>query len=244
MLFTVLSGKKYELLRQRKEVAVIAIFYLLHIVSAFLSKDRAEGFSWVVVRMPLFVFPVSLGLVFIKQALKERILYAYAVITTITVLVCILWSVYKSISLNDPSQLYNDNLTNIIDKQSVYIALLVNLAVFSFGYLISIKSALVSKRAGGGGGIYACLFVLLVANFLIASRISIATLYGSILLVAVWRAIQRKKGLQLGIIAASVAAAWIILVNFFPKTVNRFGSWDIPVTIIPVKAVKVILTWR
>lgn len=210
--------EKLEALRRRREVAVMALFYLLHIVSALLSDDQAEGFSWTVIRMPLFVFPVSIGLVYIKQVLKERILYAYGVITTITVLVCIIWSAYSAISLNDPSLLYNDNLTYRIDKQSVYIALLVNLAVFSFGYLLSIRSALVSKK----GWIYACFFVLLVGNFLMASRMAITTLYGSIILVAVWRAIQKKKGLQLGVIAVSIAAALFLFVNFFPKTVNRF----------------------
>ncbi len=211
-------SEKFRLMHRRPEAIAMALFYVLHIVSAFLSKNQEEGFSWAVVRMPLFVFPVSLGLVFIKQALKERILFSYAVITTITVLLCIIYAGYQSISLQDASLLYNDNLTNLIDKQSVYIALLVNLAVFSFGYLISIKSALVSRK----GWIYACFFVLLVGNFLMASRIAITTLYGSIILVAVWRAIQKKKGLQLGIIAASIVVAWIVLVSFFPKTVNRF----------------------
>ena len=51
---------------------------------------------------------------------------------------------------------------------------------------------------------------------------AITTLYGCIILVAVWRAIQKKKGLQLGIIAVSIAAALFLFVNFFPKTVNRF----------------------
>jgi O-antigen ligase len=137
--------QKFQLLRQRREVVAMTLFYLLHIVSSYLSVDRAEGFSWTVMRLPLIVFPVSLGLVFIKQALKERILYLYAVATTITLLVCIISAGYRSIFYNDISLMYNDNLTFLIDKQSVYIALLVNVAVFSFGYLISIKSVLVSK---------------------------------------------------------------------------------------------------
>jgi O-antigen ligase len=210
--------EKFNLLRRRKEVMAMVLFYLLHIVSSLLSNDVSEGFSWVLIRMPLFVFPVSLGLVFIKQALKERILYAYGIITTVTMLVCILWSGCQSIKLNDASLLYNDNLTDILDKQSVYMALLVNLAVFSFGYILSIGSALVRKK----WWIYACFLVLLIANFLLASRISITVLYGSILLVAVWQAIKKRKLLQLGIIAVSIAAVWVILVSFFPKTVNRF----------------------
>jgi O-antigen ligase len=210
--------EKFNLLRKRKEVAAMVLFYLLHIVSSLLSNDVQEGFSWVLIRMPLFVFPVSLGLVFVKQALKERILYAFSIITTVTMLVCILWEGYQSIKLNDASLLYNDNLTDLLDKQSVYMALLVNVAVFSLGYLLSIGSALLRKK----WWVYACFFVLLIANFLLASRISITVLYGSILLVAVWQAIKKRKLLQLGIIAVSIGAVWVVLVSFFPKTVNRF----------------------
>ena len=210
--------QKYELLRQRKEVIGMVLFYLLHVVSMFLSKDRAEGFSWVVIRLPLLAFPVMLGMLYIKQALKERILYAYAVITTITILICTVWAVSQSISRNDVTLIYNDNLTNLIDKQSIYIALLVNLAVFSFGYLLWTRSTVISNK----GLVYVSLFILLVANFLLASRISIIMLYGSIICVAFWWAIQQKKYLSLGLIVAGMAATGFLLVNFFPKTVNRF----------------------
>ena len=210
--------EKLYLLRKRKEVAVMIAFYLLHIISSFLSNDVAEGFSWVVIRMPLFVFPVSMGLVFIKQELKERILYAYSVITTIMLLIGMVLSVIQSIRLKDVTLLYNDNITIFMDKQSVYIALLVNVAVFCFGYLLSIKSSLVSKK----GWVYACIFVLLVANFLLASRISIISLYSCILLVAIGRAIQKKKTRQLVIIVAAIVVGLVLLENFFPKTVNRF----------------------
>jgi O-antigen ligase len=210
--------EKYDLLRRRKEIIGMVLFYLLHVVSMFLSKDRAEGFSWVVIRLPLLAFPVIFGLLYIKQALKDRILYAYAVITTVTMLICIVWAVSQSISKDDVTLLYNDNLTIILDKQSIYIALLVNLAVYSFGYLLWIRSALISKK----GLVYASLFILLVANFILASRISIIMLYGSIICVAIWWAIRQKKFLPLGIIVVGIAAAGFLLVNFFPKTVNRF----------------------
>lgn len=210
--------EKYDLLRRRKEIAGMVLFYLLHIVSALVSKDIAEGFSWVVIRMPLLVFPITLGLVYIKQALKERILYAYAVITTITVLVSIVWATFQSISYDDASLLYNDNLTYLLDKQSVYMAFFINLAVFSFGYLLSIKSTMVTKR----GLVYISFFILLVANFLLASRIAIAILYGSIITVAVYTVIQKRKLMQLGLIVAGMAIVGFLLVNLFPKTINRF----------------------
>jgi O-antigen ligase len=61
-----------------------------------------------------------------------------------------------------------------------------------------------------------------VANFLLASRMAIIILYGSIVLVAAWRALQKKKFMQLGLVVISVAVAWLLLVNIFPKTLNRF----------------------
>lgn len=210
--------EKFYLLRKRREVVVMALFYLLHIVSAYFSKDQAEGFSWVVVRMPLFVFPVSLGLVYIKQALKERMIWVFSVITTLTLLICIIWSVYQSVSLQQASLLYNDNLTILTDKQSIYIALLVNLAVFGFGYLLAIQSKVISGKML----VYVCLFILLVSNFLLASRIAIITLYGSIICAAVWNAIQKKKFKLLGVVVAAVAVTGITLVSLFPKTLNRF----------------------
>lgn len=211
--------EKFYLLRQRREVLVMIAFYLLHIVSALLSNDVAEGFSWVLIRLPLFVFPVSMGLVFIKQELKERILYAYSVITTIMLLICMGWSVIQSIRLHDVTLLYNDNITDFfMDKQSVYIALMVNVAVFCFGYLLRVKSSFVSKK----GWVYTCIFILLVANFLLASRVSIISLYSCIILVAIAGAIKKRKTKQLIFVVAAMVAGLVVLVNFFPKTVNRF----------------------
>jgi O-antigen ligase len=70
--------------------------------------------------------------------------------------------------------------------------------------------------------VYVSLFILLVANFLLASRISIISLYGSIILVAVWQAIQKKKLMHLGLIVVGMVTTGFLLVYFFPKTVNRF----------------------
>jgi len=210
--------EKLSLLRQRKEVLAMAAFYLLHIVSSLCSKDVAEGFSWTVMRIPLFAFPVAFGFVYIKQALKERILFAYAVITTITLLFCFVWGFVASVANNDYSLLYNDNLTHVLDKQSVYIALLANIAIFSFVYLLYVKSPLVAKK----GLVYVSLFILLMAVFFLASRIALITLFGSAICVAVWYTIQKRKLKLLGLLAAGIVAVLVLLITVFPKTWNRF----------------------
>jgi O-antigen ligase len=210
--------EKYNLLRQRREVAAMALFYLLHIVSSLCSKNVAEGFSWTVMRLPLFVFPVSMGLVYIKPALKERVLYAYAVVTTITIIFCFIWSIIASVISSDISLMYDDNFTYALDKQSIYVALLCNVAIFAFGYLLAIKSKLVTRK----GWVYASMMILLVANFFLASRIGLITLFGSIVCVAVWRIVQKRKLKLLGLVAAGLVAVVVLLITVFPKTWGRF----------------------
>jgi len=210
--------EKWQLLRQRKEVVAMAVFYLLHIVSSLCSKNVAEGFSWTVMRMPLFVFPVSMGFVYIKQPLKERILFAYAVITTITILFCFIWGIVASVVNDDIAFLYNDNLTIAIDKQSIYIALLANVAIFSFVYLLYIKSPLVAKK----GLVYAGLFILLMAIFFLASRIALITLLSSAVCAAVWYIVHKRKLKLLGWVGAGIVTIVVLLITVFPKTWNRF----------------------
>jgi O-antigen ligase len=210
--------EKLSLLRQRKEVWAMAAFYLLHIVSSLCSKDVGEGFSWTVIRMPLFVFPVAFGIVYIKPALKERILFAYSVITTISMLFCFVWGFVASVATNDYSLLYNDNLTNPLDKQSIYMALLANIAIFSFVYLLYIKSPLVAKK----GLVYISLFILLMAIFFLASRIALITLFGSAICVAIRYIIQKRKLKLLGVLVAGIVAVLVLLITVFPKTWNRF----------------------
>jgi len=210
--------EKARLLRQRTEVILIILFYLVHIVSAFLSKNRTEGFTDLGMRLPLLAFPVIFGWMYIRQALKERILYAYALITVLVVLFCIIYGLIQYYNTDNAGLLYNDSLTVIIDKQSVYIAMMVNLAIFSFAYLMNIQSHLIVKRAT----VYVGMFILLVANFLLASRIGITILYTSVIGYAVYYMVKEKKVLLGLALVTGLLIGAFLLVKLFPKTVNRF----------------------
>jgi O-antigen ligase len=211
-------SEKFDLLRKRKEIVLMVLLFLQHIISALLSKNQQEGFSWVTLRLPLVTFPIIIGLLYIKKALKDRILYAYAVITAMVVIICMVTSFIQYFSTGDASLVYNDNFTQIIEKQSVYIALLGNLAIFSFGYLLATNSPLIDKKSI----VYTCLLFLLVANFLLASRIGIITLYSSIFCFAVWYAIKKKRFIPVIAVVLGVGVIWLLLFNLFPKTLNRF----------------------
>jgi O-antigen ligase len=95
---------------------------------------------------------------------------------------------------------------------------MVNAAIFGYAYLLSLRSALVSKRAF----VYTGIFVLLIANFLLASRTNITILYTSIFCYTAWYAIKKRRFMPFIGVVAAVGIAWLLLVNFFPKTINRF----------------------
>jgi Lipid A core - O-antigen ligase and related enzymes len=209
---------KKRLLRQRKDVLIILLFYLLHIISAFLSDNKKEGFSYLVLRLPLLAFVLVLGWVYINQALKERILVAYAIITTLVLLFCIIWQLFQYQATGNAAILYNDSLTGIIDRQSVYVANMVNMAIFAIIYLVSIGSAMLPKRIL----VYAAMLVLLVANFLLASRIGITILYSTLFCLAVIYIIKKRKFVAGAAFVVALAAAGFVLVQVFPKTINRF----------------------
>jgi len=64
-------SEKWRVLRQRKEVMFMLLFYLLHILSALLSHNREEAFKMLVLRLPLLVFPLSFGLLNVQKTITQ-----------------------------------------------------------------------------------------------------------------------------------------------------------------------------
>src|SRR5450432_1344524 len=71
--YNTLAAKK-QLLRQRKAILFMLLFFLFHIVSALLSVNRQEAMRLLAMRIPLLIFPLSMGLIAIREELKDRIL--------------------------------------------------------------------------------------------------------------------------------------------------------------------------
>lgn len=215
-------AEKRRLLAARKEMLLMILFYLLHIVSAMFSQDKKEAFTMLALRMPLLIFPLSLGLVYIRPLLKNRILFSYGLVVTIAGVVCLVYALVKYSSTGDSVWLYNDSLTYAIKMQSSYFALVVTVAIFSFIYLLGWLSgrykilALVSTA------------FLLVIHFMLASRISMTILYTGLLILAGWY-IVRTVRTRLGVLVVGGLLACVLLcIKFFPKTLNRFRELEYP----------------
>ncbi|MBC7423140.1 MAG: O-antigen ligase family protein, partial [Ferruginibacter sp.] len=208
---------KWAILKNGKEIMLILIFFLLNLGSALLSANQKEGISFAGIRLSLLIIPVAIGTIYIKPILKERLIFAFAVATAFAAVGVLLWGIWQSIKYSDLSLLYNDNLSNIINLQSIYFAMLINLAIFSFVYLLTKKSALINTNA-----IIPVLFILFIVHFLLASRIAIIMLYGSIFVFAMVYIVSKKKILEGMTLILGLLLGSFLLVKFFPKTINRF----------------------
>jgi O-antigen ligase len=209
---------KISLLKQRKAVLLMILFYLLHLISAFFSVNKNEAVTLLGIRIPLLMFPIAFGLIYIRQELKERILLAYSLVTTIASIICSITALIKANHLHESAFLYNDSLSEAIGKQSIYFALMVNLSIFSYVYLLVINSKALAYKAS----VYLALFFLLIINFLLASRIAIADLYLSLLVFAVFYMIKKRKFLEGATLIMGLLIGCFLLLKFFPKTLNRF----------------------
>ena len=113
-------GEKIRLLKQRKAILLMILFYLLHVVSTLISSNKEEALRILALRAPLIVFPLSIGLVYIKKEMKERILLCYCFTVTVAAVACLVNAVVNAQTFHQSQFLYNDNLTLAIGKQSIY----------------------------------------------------------------------------------------------------------------------------
>lgn len=215
--------EKKHLLRNRPAIMIIIAFSLYHIISALVSDNKEEGFHAIQLRSPLLLLPVALGLIYITSPLKKRILNLYALLITLASLICFVYAVWQYSQTGNAGLLYNDSLTLAIGKQSSYVALMVNIAIGSYVYLLVNESAI--KRAW----IIAAISWLLIFQFLLASRLEITFLVISALAFAInYYFIRHHRKTQGLLLLSGLLIVAIILVNLFPKTINRFREMEYP----------------
>ncbi|HVU55834.1 MAG TPA: O-antigen ligase family protein [Puia sp.] len=211
-------SEKARLLRRRKEMLFMILFYLLQVVSALLSANKDEAMVMLVRRLPLLVFPLFIGLLYIREELKDRILLSYCFFTTVAAIVCLLYAYYQFRQYNDPGYLFSDNLTKAIGRESVYIGMVVNLALFTYVYLLQKQSFAIEYK----GLVFLSIAFLLVFHYMLASHIAIITLYSGFLVFAAWSGIKEKQYLKGSILVVLLLVAGFLLIRFFPRTLESF----------------------
>ena len=213
-------------LKERKDLWLVIAFYLWNVVSCLLSGNLAEGLSTVQLRLPLLVFPLSVGSWRLKEAVRDRILLCYAVVHTLASLACLAGALVQCrVHGGDTQFLYDDSLSDLAHIQSVYFALMTEIAVFIYIYLLVKQSPLVTGKAALW--VYAGIIFLLIFHFMLASRIGLILMYSGVLAFAGWYFFVRTRKWQqgLGLIVLLLVCLGAFM-HFFPKTINRFHELE------------------
>jgi O-antigen ligase len=209
---------KGSLLQERKHIAAMVLFFLVVVVSLFASENQDRGWRYLDSRLALCYLPISVGLIQTRKEFRDNVLLGFAAVTTLACAVLLAYGLYRALSLERPDLLYSDSLTELIERQAIYIALLVTLAIFIFGYHLFYLAGTRRKTAL----LIGATVLLFVTSYLLASRNMMVMLYGTTIGFLLYYMLQQRKYVQgvalLAVLLIGVASAFYL----FPKTANRF----------------------
>ncbi len=137
ILFAITQGsikQKLHLFKERKHLWFMLAFALWLIASFFLSENHSDGLRSLQLRLPLILFPLSIGLMQLTKELRDTILLGIAIIVSVSCLASLCWSIYRYMQENNSAWLYNDALSYLIGQQSIYTSLFVNISIYIFTY--------------------------------------------------------------------------------------------------------------
>ncbi|WP_210465435.1 O-antigen ligase family protein [Rufibacter roseolus] len=215
--FTLSSLKeKWETLKQRPYIQGMLLFFLALVISTLLSDDIARGLHHLKIRLPLLLFPASLGLLQLRKVFKDKVLLSFAVITTLVALVCIGSSIYAASTAHRTDYLYNDALTGITRQQSIYMALATNIALFIFAKEIFFG------RSKYKMGMLLAVVLLFAFSYLLASRIMFALLLLATLGFSFYYIIKERKILEGLTLVLGLAIGTVVINKLMPSTFNRY----------------------
>jgi O-antigen ligase len=208
--------EKWQLLKRRKHIIGMLIFYGFLVVSVLLSEDKDAGLHHLKLRLPLLLLPLGIGLLDLRRAFLEKVLLSFATITCLVLFVCLLSSIYFSGFFARPEFLYNDALTVLLERQSIYIALLVNISIFIFA-----RSIFYSDNKKKGLLVLGTIFLYAIA-YLLASRIMFAWLLVVTVSFSFYYVIRHKKLLEGMTLVLGLVIGTVVVYKMLPLTFNRY----------------------
>jgi len=208
--------RKWQLLKERKYLVWMFLFFTMIVTSVFLSSNFNKGLRYLDPRLPLAYFPLSVGLLQLKKETKDKILLGFAWLTTLIMFFCLCWSLNRSGFFKRPEFLYNDSFTDILNQQSIYISLLVNLSIYIFTYHI------LYKKSRNRGWMVLVVIFLFAISYLLASRNLMLVLYITTIAFAFYYIFKQKKYLEGATLILGLLLGVFMIFKLFPKTFNRY----------------------
>lgn len=198
----------------------ISALYFLNIVGLLYTDNLDKGFRHLFLQLPILVFPLMLaGRRFTRKEF-HGLIWTFILSCFVASVVGFIGGYYLFLQTGDSGYLYSDNITISINKQAIYFAVYINVALVSLIYLLFTFSFSKLKKAG----LIFLIFFLLIEIFILASRISIGVLVILIIIGVIYYIIQTRR-FAVGIGLAIIGIGFLLtLAVLFPKTVNRFKS--------------------
>ncbi len=211
--------EKKELLKNRPALWFMGSFFILLVISGFLLSDNIDfAKKSLQLRLPLLLFPLTLGLITLSERVRDKILLGIAIIVTISCLASLLYSIYQSVKFNDKAWLYNDAVSFFIGQQSIYTSLLVNISIYILGYFL-----LFSNQYSRYKRLFLISIIFLLGfSYMLASRNMMLALCATIFIVTFVYIFKRKKYLKGFSLLLGLLLSFFMIYKFLPNTINRF----------------------
>lgn len=210
---------KLSFLNNKVLLGVIA-FYLIMMFSALFSNDKKEAIAILVRRLPLLFLPLSFYLINFKKEIWNKISLFYAITAGFATIFGFSYGVFCYFKTNDSGFLYNDNISEILGRQAVYLALYVSIAIviliIHFNHNFEIKKF--------KPFIFITIIWLIFILFMLASRAAMLGLFIVFVISITNYIIRKKKYLEGVLLIFCIIVGFVLMSKLFPKTLNRFNG--------------------
>ncbi|MDX1628612.1 MAG: O-antigen ligase family protein, partial [Fulvivirga sp.] len=208
-------GQKIKMASQRLEVWLFASYFLITVLGMVHTSDVGTGWKFIEMRLLIFLLPPVLYTSSLSKESVDQLLKAFLFTCAGVIFVGLIISYINYAKDGDTGFFFNDNLVMFFGMKAAYFAIYINICIVICFYFL--------QRNFSKYGWYFLLAFLIVAQLLLATRISILTL---IILSAVYMTyLITRQGLKTAtVMLLAVIGLGIASIFLFPQTVNRFKS--------------------
>lgn len=200
---------------------ISTIPFLIYFLSLLITENISAGLKEIESKLGLILFPIIFGLLHPSNKNIDSILRWTIFLTCAYPIVGFINQYYIVQETGDTGYFYNDNLVTLFNKQAVYFAYFINTALLYLVYFVSKKDKFnrIDKL------FYSISFiVLIIAQYLLASRTSLLISIVIIGLYVGWLSLKKLKKKQ-GILLIATSVLLLIGLGFaFPKVMVRFKN--------------------
>lgn len=222
MVLFALAGSSFKqkllVLKERKHLWFMLAFAVALLVSFLFSDNRSAGSRFLQLRLPLVIFPLSIGLMQMTKQLRNKILLGTAIIVSFFCFISLGFAISQYWQKNNTAWLYNDSLSWLLRQQSIYTSVLVNISIYIFAWHILYLHLSKGYKLLLGLGI----IFLFIVSYLLATRNMMLILYITTIFFSFFLIAKKKKYLEGAALLMSIIVMGILVFKFFPKTINRF----------------------